>query len=105
MKEFLRPQKAGHQKIEERPEFENIVLDRCPRENQAMICLYAFTRHRDLGLGILDDMPLVQNAIIEILLADDGSVVAANVVGRDDDVLRGNLRPEFLAFGGIADVD
>jgi hypothetical protein len=87
MKEFLRPQKAGHQKIEKRPKFKNIILDRCPRKDQPMICLYAFTCHRDLGLGIFDDMPFVKNAIIEILQTDDGSVVAANVVGCNDDVL------------------
>ena len=69
-----------------------------------MIRLDAFTRHSDLGLGILDDMSLVEDAVIVIVFANDIGVVTADVVRCDDDILRMDLRAEALTFGGVPNV-
>jgi len=69
-----------------------------------MIRLDAFTCHSDLGLGIFDNMSLVEDAVVVIVLADDVGVVTTDVVRCYDDILGGDLRAETLTFGGVANV-
>ncbi len=45
---LLRPQEPGHEEVKERVELENIVLNRCPAENEAMTRLELFDSQRDL---------------------------------------------------------
>ena len=53
-----RTEKAWHEKIKKRPQLKNIVLDRCARQNQAVVGLHCFGCLGNLGFRIFDDMTL-----------------------------------------------
>jgi hypothetical protein len=59
---------------------------------------------RDLGLGVLDDVPLVQHRVIELQLLQSVNVVAHNVVRHDDELVLAEDAAQARSFSGGTEV-
>jgi hypothetical protein len=63
---LLCAEETGHEEIEKRPEFQNVILNRRARENQTMVCQKALDSLCDLGLRVLDQVTLVQDTVVPV---------------------------------------
>ena len=77
---------AGHEEVEDRPEFGQAVLDRRARESEGGIRPELFYRLCRLRRGVFDLLRLVEEDMAEMLLFVEVDVAAQHVVRRDDDV-------------------
>lgn len=87
----LGPQEARHEKVKETPQFQDIVLDGRSREDKTMIRPKELDGLGELGLAVLDDVALVEDAIVPGEPLELGNVVSNNVVRHDDDIVLGDL--------------
>ena len=78
-----------HEKVEEGPEFEDAVLDRCSGQDEPVVGGKALDSQGRLGLGVADGVAFVQDEVVEVEVGEKGSVVSDDLVGRNhDEVVR-----------------
>ncbi len=83
----LAAEESGHQKIEERPQFRESVLDRRAGQREAVHgrnCLHGFG---DAGGGVFDEVRFVDNDVAPSDFAQERDVVADGAECGDDDVV------------------
>lgn len=82
----LRAQEARHQEVEQAPQLQDIILNRRPRQYQAMVRLHHFDSLGQHRLRILDHMPLIQYAVMPFDVRKVLHVIPDDIVRRDDDI-------------------
>ncbi len=83
----LGTEEAGHQKVEETPQLQDIVLDRSAGEDETMYSLDALDGLRQLSLRILDDMTFIEDAVMPVDILQARNVVPDDLVRCDHDVV------------------
>ena len=78
---------AGHQEMEQRPEFAEVVLQRRAGQAQAMPCRQLAGGDGGLGGGVLDVLRLVEDQQVEPLLAQLGGVAWQQGIGGQHQVV------------------
>ena len=101
----FRSQEAGHQKVEQTPQFEDIVLYRRSRQKDAVLSAYAFDSFCELRLRVLDDVTLVENAVQPVDVFQVGDIVTNDLIGCDDDVALINFGEQALTLTSVASVE
>mmetsp|Transcript_777 Transcript_777/g.1934 ORF Transcript_777/g.1934 Transcript_777/m.1934 type:complete len:580 (+) Transcript_777:999-2738(+) len=89
---------AGHEVVKDAPQLQHVVLDGRSGQEQPVPGDEPLDGLGDLGLGVLDDVPLVQDDVQPAGRLQPGDVRAAGLVAHDDDVVAAGL-PR-LAQGG-----
>lgn len=100
----LRSQEAGHQEVEQAPEFDNIILNWGTGQDQTVVGLHCLDSFGELGLRILDNMSLVKDAVVPILLAQVCHVVSNHVIRCNDHVVFGEGIEKLRAIAGGSNV-
>ena len=83
---LLIAQIARDQKVKETPQLGHVVLYRRTGEDQAVGSSDLLDRLEQLGFGALDQVSLIQDAIVPLLSGEVGHIMADYVVGADQDV-------------------
>jgi len=101
----LGSEESRHEEIEETPELENVVLDRCSREDETMVRSKELDGFGKFRLPVLDDVTFVEDAVVPVDGSKEIDVVPDHLVRSDDDVEggKGGLEETSLLEG--SDVD
>ena len=81
-------EQAGQDVAEDGPEIELPVLQRCARQHEPVLRADGEAGLRDLGVGILDELPLVEHRVAELGRLEHGAVLAQLGVAREPDARR-----------------
>ena len=100
----LAAQEPRHQEVEQAPQLEDVVLDRRAGEDEPVVRLDALHRARELRARVLDDVALVEHAVVPPDTLERRDVVPHDLVARDHDVVRVEARGEALPLARGADV-
>ena len=84
---LLGAQVAGYEEVEQAPQFGHVVLYGRAGEYEAMGGAQLLDRLGQLGLGALDEVALVEYAVVPLLLAHVRDVVTHRVVRGDENIV------------------
>mmetsp|Transcript_11241 Transcript_11241/g.36886 ORF Transcript_11241/g.36886 Transcript_11241/m.36886 type:complete len:444 (+) Transcript_11241:254-1585(+) len=94
------PEVARHQKVEEGPQLQRVVLDWRAREEEPVRASKRLCGARHLGAPVLDDVPLVKYKVVPAHRGQGGGVGAQRLVRHDHQRRRRQPRPHRRALGG-----
>src|SRR5581483_3656216 len=78
-----RPEQARQQEAEDAPEIELAVLERRAGEDDAMLRAHGEAGLRDLRVGVLDELALVEHGVTEVRLVEQRAMLAQLRVARE----------------------
>jgi len=91
---LLAAQESGHEEVEQRPQFQHVVLDGRSREDEPVIGDQLLDGLGRFRLAVLDHVTLVQNAVVPAQGGKKVDVVADDVVRGDDQIVARDSLPE-----------
>ena len=80
-------QKPWHQEVKETPQFQHIILDRRPGQNESVLRSHAFNRFREFGFGVLDDVTFIKDTIEPVHMFKIRDIVSNDFVRCNDHIV------------------
>ena len=91
-------EKAGDEKVEERPELSEVVLDGGSAEAETVLSFELAGGDADFGLWVFDELGFVENGELEGVLFEFLDIALQEGKGGDDDV---GVRDRGVGFGSL----